>query len=85
MGVPLFVVIVAIFSVVAVGIGIWRKDPPAIVAMRIGGSAIYLLALRWAIELGKEPAFAALLASGGCIPFTMAGERSRSASRVPTA
>jgi hypothetical protein len=81
---PVFAVITVLFALVALGIGIWRKDPPLIIAMSTGGGVTYILALRWAIELGEQAVLAAFIASGGCILFTMAAERSRAAKGKAT-
>ncbi|MGH2446014.1 MAG: hypothetical protein ACRDGD_08250 [Candidatus Limnocylindria bacterium] len=62
-----------IFALVA---GMYRKDPPGLIAMSAIGSGLALAALAWANDLGDGALFAAAAVGFGASLWTIGNERS---------
>lgn len=78
---PFTIFAVASVSLVALGFGLVRREPPWAICGAMVGVASFMLAYRWAGHIGQGAEVAVSLAGVGAALWTMSAERVRARRR----
>lgn len=74
---PVTIVVVLFLTLIALAFGVVRREPWWAIGASIVGVAIFMLAVRWAGEIGNGADMAVVVAATGAGLWTMANERVR--------